>query len=92
MIDKKIIEKIKREVEKQFPEFKGVRPKVAEKKILPQKEVYKKLSLEVSEDTRTVFSFRFVKKVRMSDNIRMNKILVVTTDKFGQIIKISQSK
>lgn len=92
MIEKKIIEKITKKVGEQFPEFKGVKPEVNEKKIPPQKEVYKKLSLEVSRETRTVFNFRFVKKVRMADNIKMNKILIVTTDKFGQIIKISQSK
>ncbi len=92
MIDKKIIEKIKREVEKKFPEFKGVKPEVNEKKMPPQRQVYKKLSLEVSEETKTIFSFKFVKRVKMADNIRMNKILLVTTDKSGQIIKVTQSK
>ncbi|MEO0095604.1 MAG: hypothetical protein ABIL46_07145 [candidate division WOR-3 bacterium] len=91
-MDNAIIKKIKKEVAKQFPEFKGIEPDVVKKKILPQKTLYKKLSLGVAEVTKTVISFRFVKKVKMADNIAMKRILIVTTDEQGRIIKISQSK
>ncbi len=92
MLDKKIIEKIKKEVGRQFPAFKGVKPRVIKKKIPPQKGVYRKLSLEVINTTRTVFSFKFVKKIRLERNVSINQILLITTDEHGEIIKISQSK
>lgn len=92
MFSTKTLHRIKKEIEKQFPEFKGIKPKVIEKKIAPQKGVYKKLSLSLPEETRTVFSLRYERKIKTADAIAMKQILIVTADNMGRIIKISQSK
>jgi len=92
MLEAKILTHIKKMISEQFPEFKGIEPKVVKKTVTPQKSVYKKLSLGVPDKVKTVFSLRFVKKVKTVDSIAMKQILIVTTNKSGQIIKISQSK
>ncbi|MCX7995091.1 MAG: hypothetical protein N3A65_04905 [candidate division WOR-3 bacterium] len=85
MVDKKLIEKTKREIEKRFPAFKAIKPEVVEKKILPQKAVYKNLSLEATKETKTLLHFRFVKKIKLADNIKSKQFFIVTTDETGQI-------
>ena len=47
MISQNKITKIKRKISKEFPEFKGIEPKITEKMIGPQDAIYKKLSLGV---------------------------------------------
>ena len=42
MIDSRKINRIKRKISKEFPEFKGVRPKITEKLISPQDSIYRK--------------------------------------------------
>ncbi|MEO0184692.1 MAG: hypothetical protein ABIL20_02715 [candidate division WOR-3 bacterium] len=92
MLEPNILEKIKKKINKQFPDFKGIEPKVVKKKITPQKNVYKKLSLGAPENIRTVFSLHFVKKVKTVDAVVIKQILVVTANESGEIVKISQSK
>lgn len=92
MLETKILSDIKKIISKQFPEFKGIEPKVIKKKIAPQQIVYKKLSLGEPKGAKTVFNLRFERKIKTVDAVVMKQILVVTTNESGQIIKISQSK
>ncbi|MGQ9465495.1 MAG: hypothetical protein ACUVQ4_07295 [bacterium] len=92
MLESKILTQIKKKIAKQFPEFAGIEPRVIKKKVAPQKVVFKKLSLGVPKDAKTIFSLRFERKIKTIDAVVMKQILVVTTNELGQIIKISQSK
>jgi len=92
MIERKIINSIKRKISKEFPEFKGVEPKVTEKKIGPQDKIYRKLSLGVPKYFKQIYRLKFKKVVKTVDNITMERILNVTLDDQGEIIKITQSR
>ncbi|MGB9722195.1 MAG: hypothetical protein ACPL28_12045 [bacterium] len=92
MLEEKILKRIKKMINDQFPEFKGIEPKIVKKRITPQKSVYKKLSMGAPEEFRTVFTLHFVRKAKTVDAVVMKQILIVTTDELGQIVKISQSK
>uniref|UniRef100_A0A7C4XLZ2 Uncharacterized protein n=1 Tax=candidate division WOR-3 bacterium TaxID=2052148 RepID=A0A7C4XLZ2_UNCW3 len=92
MVDEEKIKQIKREIAKRFPDFRDVEPKVVKKTIQPQRGVYKKLALEAPAGIKRVFSLKFKKTVRTVDAVKINRILVVTVDESGEIIKISQSR
>jgi len=92
MIDKKKIKRVQKLIAKDFPDFRNIEPKVIEKKIAPQSAIYKKLSLGVPKHTRRIFKLRFRKRIETVDQIKMEKILTVTLDEKGDIIKITESK
>ncbi len=92
MLETRILKKIKKLIDREFPEFRGIKPKVVKKSIAPQKSVYKKLSLGVPKEIRTVFNLRFEKMAKTADAVSIRQILIVTTSESGEIIKVSQSK
>ncbi len=92
MSESKILSQINKIIREQFPEFKGIEPKVIKKRITPQKSVFKKLSMGVPDKAKTFLSFHYVKKVKTVDSIVMKQILIITTDERGKIVKVSQSK
>lgn len=92
MIERKQIEKIKRKISKDFPEFKGIEPKIIKKEIGPQDGLYKKLSLGIPKGFRSIYKLRFKRMVETVDKIEMERILIVTLNEQGKIIKITQSR
>lgn len=92
MIDRKKIIKIKRKISKEFPEFKGIEPTVREKTITPQDVLYKKLSLGVPKQLRRIYRLKFTRIVETVDEIEMERILIVTLNEQGEIIKMTQSR
>ena len=92
MIDRRKIAKIKRKISKEFPEFKGIEPKITEKEIGPQDAIYKKLSLGASKQYRRIYRLKFTKLIETVDKVEMERILFVTLDEQGEIIKMTQSR
>lgn len=92
LIDRRHIERIKEKIGAQYPEFKGVEPKVSEKTIKPQDGLYKKLDMGVPKQFKNVYRLKFEKTVRTADEVPIDRILVVTLDENFQIIKIVESR
>ena len=92
MIGKNKIKKVKKLIAKNFPEFKNIEPKVTEKKIEPQSAIYKKLSLGMPKQLRKIVRLKFRKRIKTVDKMDIEKILIVTLDEKGDIIKITESK
>lgn len=92
MINKKTVNRIKRMVFKKFPEFKGIDPKILERKVKPQSAIYRKLSLGTPKVLRKVFRLKFEKKVTTVDEMEIDRILTVTLDEAGEIMKITESR
>ena len=92
MITKKTIDRVKKRVLKRFPEFKGIKPKITEKRIKPQDILYKKLSMGAPKQVKKVFSMKFKKRIRTADKTEIERILTITLDEAGEIIKITQSR
>jgi hypothetical protein len=92
MISRKKIKRIKRKISRQFPEFKDIEPKIIEKQIGPQDVIYKKLSLGIPKEFRKIFKLQYKKIVETVDEVTMERILTVTLNERGEIIKITQSR
>lgn len=92
MINRKKITKIKRKISKEFPEFKGIEPTVTEKTIGPQDALYKKLSLSVPKQLKHIYRLKFTRMVHTVDEIEIERILIVTLNDRGEIIKMTQSR
>ncbi len=92
MIDEKKLKKIKKEIALRFPDFKDVEPKIIKKVISPQKSVYRKLSLGTPKGIKEVYSLQFKKTILTVDAVKIKRILVVSLNEEGEIIKISQSR
>ena len=92
MISERQIRKIKRHIAKEFPEFKGVQPVLTEKIIRPQSSLYKKLSLGVPKRLRRIFRLRFAKTIETIDHTEIERILTVSLNEQGEIIKITESR
>jgi hypothetical protein len=92
MISERQIRKIKRHVAKRFPEFKDVQPVLSERTIRPQSSLYKKLSLGVPKKLRKIFRLRFTKTIETVDHTEIERILTVSLDEHGEIIKITESR
>lgn len=86
------IDRVKRKIAKDYPEFKGVEPKVTEKDVKPQDALYKKLNLGVPKQFRHIYRLQFVKSVSTADRIPIERILMVTLDEQFKIIKVIESK
>jgi len=91
-MDKKKITKLKRTIFRQFPEFKGVEPKIIEKEIVPQTRVYHKLTLGRPPQKRKIVKMKFSKTVITADRTELERILTVTLDEQYKIIKITESR
>ncbi len=92
MVDEKKINEIKRKISKEFPEFKGVEPQITEKKIKPQSALYRKLSLGTPKQLIRIVRLRFKKKVETVDKVEIERILTVSLNEEGEIIKITGSR
>jgi len=92
LIDRSHIERIKQEICTQYPEFKGVEPKVSEKIIEPQDAIYKKLDMGLPKQFKSIYRLRFEKTVRAADEVSIDRILVVTLDENFQVVKIVESR
>ena len=92
MIDRVQIEKIKKIIADEYPEFKGVEPKVTRKDISPQEDIYAKLKLGVPKQLRHLYRLKFATVVETEDNVSMDRILMVTLDENLEIVKIIQSR
>ena len=92
MINKKQLNNVKKKISQEFPEFKGIEPKITEKKIAPQEELYRKLELGAPKQFRSVYRLQFKKTIQTVDHVAIERILTVTLDEQGEIIKITQSR
>jgi len=91
-IDRKHIDRIKKKVAEEYPEFKDIEPEVSEKDIKPQSSVYEKLELGVPKQFKSIYRLKFERVVITADKIRMDRILLVTLDENLEIIKIVESR
>ncbi|MBA7515035.1 hypothetical protein ES705_07073 [subsurface metagenome] len=92
MIGSRKINIIKRKISKEFPEFKGVEPKITEKLISPQDTIYRKLSLGRAKRIRRIFRLKFQRRIETADQVEIERILTVTLDEKGEIMKITESR
>ena len=91
-MDKKKLTRVKRTIFRQFPEFKGVEPKIVLKEIEPQTSVYHKLTLGTPPRKKKVVKMTFRKTVITADRSELERILMVTLDEQYKIIKITESR
>lgn len=92
MIDQRQIERIKKMVAREFPEFKGIEPKIVEREIKPQYRVFKKLDLGVPKQLKHIYQMQYKKTIETEDHISIERILTITLDEKGEIIKITESR
>lgn len=92
MLKQKIVQKIQRSVIREFPEYAKIRPIVTTARIEPQMSIFKKLSMGVPKHRVTVYKMRFKKDITAEDDVILKKILTVTFNSKGDIIKITESK
>lgn len=86
------IDRVKRKIAKDYPEFKGIEPRVTEKDVKPQDEWYKKLDLGVPKHFRHIYRLQFTKSVKTADRVPIERILMVTLDENFKIIKVIESR
>ncbi len=91
-IERHHIEKVMQKVAEEYPEFKGIEPKVTEKEIKPQDEIYDKLNMGVPKHLRHIYRLKFSRVVETEDRVSMDRILLVTLDENFKIIKVSESR
>ena len=92
MIERADIERIKKIIVQKFPEFKDVEPVITEKEIRPQNNLYRKLKLGIPKHIRRISRLKFMTTVETVDRISIDRILIVTLDEEGEIIKITESR
>ena len=91
-MDKKKLIKVKRTIFRQFPEFRGVEPKIIEKEIVPKTSVYRKLTLGTPPGKRKIIKMKFMRMVTTADNTELERILLVTLNDRYEITKITESR
>lgn len=100
MSPEEILEKVKRHVLEQFPDFTEedlaqIEPKVTTKEVRIHGEVARKLKIPLrrGEPTRReVETYAFSKKVKAEDGAELLRMVKVTVDAEGNIIKSTGSK
>ena len=92
LIDRRYIERVMEKIAKEYPEFKGIEPKVTEKEIKPQEGIFQKLKMGVPKQLRHIYRLKFSRVVETEDNVSIHRILLVTLDENYEIIKISESR
>lgn len=92
MPEQRLIKKIQRSIIKEFPEYAQVQPTVTAARIEPQMSIYRKLAMGLPKRGVTVYKMRFKKDVVAEDDVILKKLLTVTFDDEGNIIKITESK
>jgi hypothetical protein len=100
----KVLREIKKEITDRFPEMKGVRPSVVKRRVPPDKdlvhligkidgELGKRLSKKKGVvRRREIYCASFEKKLKASRGAVLRKIVRVTFDGEGHILKLVSSK
>ncbi len=89
MTEKKIIE----EVIKFHPEMEGVKPSFREVKVKLNKRLQKKLKVKFPEDkVNTLKIYTFTKNIITESGVEIDRIVRVTVNRKGEIIKMVSSK
>lgn len=93
-LETKIIKRIKKEIEKRFPEMKDIEPDEKRIEIEPEPEVFKKLGVSFPKThiTEELFKLSFKKVIKTEDGFEMQRIVRVLVNKAGEILKISTTK
>lgn len=86
------IERIKMKIAKEYPEFKDIEPKITEKEVQPQDDIYRKLKIGVPKQFRHIYRLKFTKVVETVDKVPIDRILLVTLDENFEIIKVTESR
>jgi hypothetical protein len=92
MPKRSLVQKIQGSVIKRFPEYAKVKPEISVARIEPQTNIFQKLSLGLPKRRVTIYKMRFRKDVTTEDKLMMRKILTITFNKQGDILKITESK
>jgi hypothetical protein len=92
MLKQQLVQMIKRSIAKKFPEYAKIKPVVTTARIEPQMSIFKKMSMGIPKRHVTVYKMRFKKNVTAEDKVILKKILTVTFNDKGDIIKITESR
>lgn len=92
LIERHHIEKVMQKISEEYPEFKGIEPKVTEREIKPQDEIFRKLQMGLPKQFRHIYRLKFAKVIETEDKVPIDRILLVTLDENFEIIKISESR
>lgn len=92
LIERHHIEKVMQKIAEEYPEFKGIEPKVTEREIKPQDEIFRKLQMGLPKQFKHIYRLKFAKVVETEDKVPIDRILLVTLDENFEIIKISESR
>ena len=92
LIDREHLEKIKKEIADQYPEFKDVEPEISEKTIRPQDAIYRKLDMGVPKQFKSIYRLKFERVVMTADETPIDRILLVTLDENFEIVKVVESR
>ena len=91
-MNKNQLTNIIKQIGRKFPEFKAVKPLISEQIIKPQMEIYHKLSMGAPKQIKKLTRLKFRKKASTRDRTTLERILIVTLNENGKIIKTSMSK
>jgi hypothetical protein len=104
VVPQKVLKEIKKEIVARFPEMKGVRPSVVKRRLPPDAELLHVIgkidvklgkSLKKTKGTvrkREIYCASFEKKMKASRGAVLSKIVRVTFDGEGHILKLVSSK
>jgi len=92
LINRIHIDRIKKKIAEDYPEFRDIEPKITEKEIRPQDEIFHKLDLGVPKQFRHIYRLKFTKVIQTEDRVPIDRILMVTLDENFEIIKITESR
>jgi hypothetical protein len=92
LLERHHIEKVMQKIAEEYPEFKGIEPKVTEREIKPQDEIFRKLQMGVPKQFRHIYRLKFARVIETEDKVPIDRILLVTLDENFEIIKISESR
>ncbi len=91
-MEKSKISKIIKQTYKNFSEFKGVKPLIAARIIKPQTSIYRKLSMGSPKTAKKITTLKFKRKITTADRVELERILTITVDEKGRIVKTSMSR
>jgi hypothetical protein len=104
VVPPKVLKEIKREIVSRFPEMKGVRPSVVKRRLPPDADLVHligKIDVKLGKSLtktkgaprkREIFCASFEKKMKASRGATLRKIVRVTFDGEGHILKLVSSK
>ncbi len=104
VVSPKVLKEIKKEIVARFPEMKGVRPNVVRRRMPPDADlvhIIGKIDVELGKSLRKtkgtgrkrdIYCASFEKKMKASRGAVLRKIVRVTFDGDGHILKLVSSK